>query len=59
MAVECIACLIQMDSIEKGFVSLDLLTLYSVFIQEAILCVKGKGWCLTVDQIHGYDTRTS
>jgi hypothetical protein len=47
------------DSCQGSFMSLNIIPLHYLYIQEAILYVKEKGRYTTSDQIHAYNTRTS
>jgi hypothetical protein len=49
----------QVYSYQESFMSLKILTLYSLYIQEIILYTKESGRYITDDHIHIYDTRTT
>jgi hypothetical protein len=57
--VRCIAGLKHNDSCRESFISLNILTLFSLYIYETILFVKDKGKCITNDKIHAHDTISS
>jgi len=59
MSLGCIASVKQTDSYQESFVSLKTLTLYSLYVQETVLCIKEKSRCEANDQLHICGMRTS
>jgi hypothetical protein len=57
MAVRCIAGPKPTDLCCEGFVELQFLTLYSLYILEIILFAKNKAAAITNGQVHNYLTR--
>jgi hypothetical protein len=45
------------ESCRNSFINLNILPVYSLYIQETILYVKGKCDCTVNEQIHTYNTR--
>jgi hypothetical protein len=57
--VRCIAGLKHTDSCWESFISLNIFTLFYLYIHETNLFVKDKGNCITNDKIHAHDTGSS
>jgi hypothetical protein len=59
MVVRCIAGLKPTVSCRESFISLSILTLFSLYIYETILFVDEKGNCMTNDKFHAHNTISS
>jgi hypothetical protein len=57
--VRCIAGLKPTVSCRESFISLSILTLFSLYIYETILFIDGKRNCMTNDKFHAHNTRSS
>jgi hypothetical protein len=58
-AVGYIEWLKHWESCRNSFINLKILTVYSLYIQEAILYVKKRRDCTVNEQIHTYNTRNN